>query len=194
MGRGRPSRVRRAQRSAQRPFPVTMKDMAGRSSPAGLWLLEVLCWVLIPAVVLWLLIGVSRDLGPAWDAAHGVGQVGTFTVEHATCGRTVCAYMGRFSSSDGAVHLQNVGIAESGVRLDQGQKVPVVHPPGAPAMVFLAHGSRAWIVDLVWFSGFFLALVRYGWVLAVARPGRWRVPTHQPEPRHGRPRSVAKVP
>lgn len=156
--------------------------MSTSPSPAPPRLLEVLCWVFIPAAVLWLMVGVARDVGPAWDAAHGVGQAGTFTVEHSTCARTICAYFGPFSSTDGAIRLPDARMGEFGMRLENRQRLAVIHPPNAGALVYLAQGSRAWVIDTVLLGGFALALAGFTWFLMVERRQHRLVSTSQHRP------------
>ncbi|NYG05562.1 hypothetical protein BJ986_000049 [Phycicoccus badiiscoriae] len=168
-----------------------------RPRPGGI--LDRAFWVATAAAVVWLMVGVGGDLGPAWDAAHGRGQRGTLTVQRSACGRTTCTYTGSFTSFDGTVRLPEADVAEFLVTLDRGQRVAVVRPPSGGTRLYLARGSRAWVVDTVLLVVCGLAVATMAWLVLVKRRLRLALPAaHRPtgmdrtrpgaKPRQAKPR------
>jgi hypothetical protein len=96
---------------------------------------SVLRQVLIAAFGCGLLWFTWTEVGPTWNAAHGRGIAGSFTVTSEDCGgRGPCSSYGNFRSADGRYSFTDVELV--GDSADVGQSVPALYqgqdePPDA---------------------------------------------------------------
>ena len=119
-----------------------------RMSPGAegaLW--RVAGWVLPPVIAAVFIVGIAPELLPSWRAALGDGTRGTFTAQHASCGKSECSYFGPFVSLDGRKRFPRARLTEPTAALKAGQTAAAIYTGSADAQVFLAGGSDAWLID-----------------------------------------------
>ncbi len=104
------------------------------------------------------------QLGPAWSAHLGHGQMGTWTVTRLACSRGSCNDVGRFVSIDGGVRSEvgisggaSLGVGESLAAVDTGGDT--VYPPG---------GGSAWLKITIATSLLVVVCAVWTWTFPVA--------------------------
>jgi uncharacterized membrane protein len=131
----------------------------------------LLWWFVVPVAAAVMLFYGVQDFVPDWTAKLGGGTVGTFTAEHEECGRRSCQWLGSFSSADGTVAREDVGLASGAADVSLGQSVPAVDT-GNRVVVYPVGGGWDWlIVTVLDIAVLVLAVV---WVLALRRKLRRR--------------------
>lgn len=103
-------------------------------------------WAIWPLLALLFIIWITPEAGPAWQAAHGRGTLGTLTVEHQDCGKAECTQRGPFVSTDAKLTFPEARLTEPDLVMDPGQHIQVLYEGDAP-QVFRADGSHRWIED-----------------------------------------------
>jgi hypothetical protein len=100
--------------------------------------------------LLWFSLG---EIGPTWNAAHGLGAPGSFTVMTEDCsGRGPCQHYGNFASNDGRYSFNDVEVV--GDSADVGSFIPALYEGNGetPDTVF-APGWKGFIEN-----GFYVAI------------------------------------
>lgn len=109
-------------------------SIADRAAGVGTVARQVF-FVAFGCFLLWFAVG---EVVPTWDAAHGRGVAGSFTVMSEDCsGKGPCSHYGDFRSSDGRYSFTDVELV--GDSADVGQSVPALyegHRGEAPEEVF----------------------------------------------------------
>jgi hypothetical protein len=108
---------------------------------------RVASWALPPVIAVVFIVGIAPELLPSWRAAIGDGTRGTFTSQHASCGKSECSYFGPFVSLDGRVRFSRARLTEPNASLERGQTASAIYTGSAEAQVFLAGQSEAWLID-----------------------------------------------
>ncbi|GAB3748744.1 hypothetical protein GCM10027599_03630 [Yimella radicis] len=117
-----------------------------------------------------------QDLSPSWDAAHGRGVPGHFTVTSAECGgRGGCMYLGTFRSTDGRYTFSDVELVGDSGKV--GDSVPVLYEgDGETPYAVYARGWSAFVGTM------FLAVVSLAMIgESIRRVLTWR---RRPSGRH----------
>jgi hypothetical protein len=138
---------------------------------------SVLRQVLIAALGCFLLWWGLAELEPTWNAAHGRGIAGSFTVTSEDCGgRGPCIYYGNFRSTDGRQSFTDVELV--GASADVGQSVPALYQgQGEPPDAVYAPGWVALTENAIYFPIGLACFVEPLWRLAEAFALRRRPPT-----------------
>lgn len=132
-----------------------------RARGAGAALGRIL-FVAFGCFLLWFALG---QIGPTWNAAHGLGAPGSFTVMAEDCsGKGPCHHYGNFASNDGRPSFSDVEVV--GDSADVGSSIPALYEGNGetPDTVF-APGWKGFIEN-----GFYVA-IGLGFVLEPL--GRW---------------------
>lgn len=105
----------------------------------------LLWWIGLPMLCVVTLFYGAQDAGPAWTARFGHGVHGTFTAQDQSCGRYHCQWRGSFTSADGKVHREDVGLASGGPDLALGDTTAAIDT-GDRTLVYPVDGGWDWLI------------------------------------------------
>jgi hypothetical protein len=105
----------------------------------------LLWWLGVPLLCVAALFYGSQDVGPAWTAKFGHGVQGTFTAQDQSCGRYHCQWRGSFTSDDGVIHRDDVGLATGGSDLNLGDTTAAIDT-GDRTLVYPVDGGSDWLI------------------------------------------------
>ena len=153
-------------RRGRKNFGKAWRRPTRRSVPAVVeWERPTVGWriftrVLIPLMICIVLVPVSMDLVPSWEAMLGYGVRGTFTAQQCESGKAGCYWLGEFVSDDGTDQRYDVGVDGDSAITAVGQQIPAFDT-GDRVDVYPVGGGNDW------------ALVTFFTLLLMAALGTW---------------------